>query len=190
MKKFRKREMLRVIDGGLRREMTYGSLRIVAAPRTSRPFTVEALVVEEDTWLIMSAEPQMAEAEEHPIRLMTDVINAVKEKAGSVKVRDGEPLRFLAIVHDVDSEPTWREEWIQSALIKILQEAASRKLTALGLPLLGTRHGRLEDLRFAELLASALLATAIYPLNRLWLIAPPERNARIIDRLQDLLNPV
>jgi hypothetical protein len=187
MKSSRVREKLQVIDGGLRRETKYGSLRIVAAPSSSRPFGIDALVVEEDTWLIMSAEPQIAAPEEHPIRLMTDVINAEKEAVGTVRVRTGDPLRFLAIVHDVDCEPTWREEWIRSALTHVFSEAARRRLAAVGLPLLGTRHGRLTVARFAELLASVLPAVDAPSLSRLWLIAATDQNAGLVDHLQSLL---
>jgi hypothetical protein len=150
---------------------------------------VEAVAVEEDTWLILSADPKITEPEAHPIRLMTDVINAIKEAVGSVRVQNGNPLRFLAIVHDVDCEPTWREEWVQSALINVFQEAEQRKLKAIALPLLGTRHGRLSATRFAELLAAALMGTAFNHLQRLWLVASVKQNAVVIERLQALLTP-
>jgi hypothetical protein len=67
---------------------------------------------------MMSASPTVCEPDIHPIRLMTDVINAEPEPIGSVVVRKGNPLRFLAIVHDVNQEPTWREEWVVIAFIK------------------------------------------------------------------------
>jgi hypothetical protein len=54
------------------------------------------MVFEEDTWLVMSAAPTVCEPEIHPIRLMTDAINAKPEPVGSVMVQNGDPLRFLA----------------------------------------------------------------------------------------------
>lgn len=187
MKKKSVRKNLRVIEGGLRRELTFGRLKIVASPQQSPPFAVQAVTVEEDTWLILSADPKIAPAEEHPIRLMTDLINTAKEKVGTVRVKGGHPLRFLAIVHDVDCEPTWREQWVQSALVDVLREAEKRRLAAIALPLLGTRHGRLQPARFAELLAAALLGSELTCLQRLWLVAPVDQNAVVIERLQALL---
>jgi hypothetical protein len=189
MKRPLRRKNLRVIEGGLRRQLTCGRLRIVACPQTSPPFAVQAVAIEEDTWLILSADPKIAPTEEHPIRLMTDLVNTEKEPVGTVRVKDGRPLRFLAIVHDVDCEPTWREQWVQSALAEVLQEAEKRRLGAVGLPLLGTRHGRLRPKRFAELLATALLGVELTHLTRLWLIAPVDQAAVVVERLQALLAP-
>ena len=188
MKGFFAREKLRVIEGGLRKEVTFGELKIVVCPEASPPFAMQAVAIEEDTWLIISADPQIVQSEEHPIRLMTDLMNSEKEKVGSVKVKEGYPLRFLAIVHDVDSEPTWREEWVESALVQVLREAERRRLGAIAVPLLGTRHGRLPTGRFAELLARALESVELAHLKRLWLIAPAGRLAAVTERLQDLLN--
>jgi hypothetical protein len=189
MKRPLRRKNLRVIEGGLRRQLTCGRLRIVTCPQNLPPFAVQAVVVEEDTWLILSADPKIAPTEEHPIRLMTDLVNTEKETVGTVRVNDGRPLRFLAIVHDVDCEPTWREQWVQSALAEVLQEAEKRRLGAVGLPLLGTRHGRLRPKRFAELLATALLGVELTHLTRLWLIAPVDQAAVVVERLQALLAP-
>lgn len=189
MKKRVIRKNLRVIDGGLRRQLTFGRLQVVLCPQTSPPFAVQAAVVEEDTWLILSAEPKLAPAEEHPIRLMTDLANAEKETVGTVRVKDGRPLRFLAIVHDVDCEPTWREQWVQSALVEVLREAEKRRLEAVAVPLLGTRHGRLRPKRFAELLAAALLSAELSHLKRLWLVAPVDQGAVVAECLKQLLAP-
>ena len=179
---------LRVIVGGLRRELTLGGLKVVICPEDSPPFAVQAVAVEEDTWLIVSAAPVIAQPETHPIRLMTDLMNTEKEKVGTVKVKEGHPLRFLAIVHDVDSEPTWREEWVQSALVQVLREAEKRRLNAIAVPLLGTRHGRLQAGRFAELLSTALGSVERMSLKRLWLVAPEGRIGEVSERLQDLLD--
>ena len=74
------RSNLKLIRGGLYRSVFYGALRIVAAPVDSPPFDVEAITFEEDTWLIMSADPESCEIEKNPIRLMTELIEAITEK--------------------------------------------------------------------------------------------------------------
>ena len=175
---------LRVFQGGLQREVYRGSLRIVAAGEKHQPFGVEAIAFEEDTWLIMSADPKVCEPEEHPIRLMTDLINTEPIPVGSVLVKGQSPLKFLAVVHDVDQEPTWKESWIEKALLGIFKEAEDRQLHSIAVPMLGTRHGRLQPTRFIDLLNRTLKLSKLEHLKRLWLITPPEFDREIVDQLQ------
>lgn len=175
---------MRLIDGGLHRETSFGHLRIVAAPENVAPFEVDAITFEEDTWLVMSADPKICEPQEHPIRLMTDLIETQPEPVGSVLIQDSQPLRFLAIVHDVNQEPTWREEWIESALREIFRKAEQRRLQAIGLPLIGTLHGKLNNQRFAALLGRVLQQATFKHLKRLWLITSPTITSDIIEMLE------
>lgn len=182
------RSRLRLIQGGRYSGLSFGPVRIVAAPEKSQPFAVDAIAFEEDTFLIMSADPKVCEPDPHPIRLMTELMNAQPETVGSVLVKGSNPLRFLAIVHDVNQDPTWKEAWVDSALSKIFQEAERRRLRAVGLPLLGTLHGKLEKQRFVVLLSRALMRASLHYLKRLWLIAPIGVNSKIIKMLKSELN--
>ena len=183
-KKQTRQTPLRLIDGGLHTETSFHHLRIVAAQETAAPFEVEAIAFEEDTWLVMSADPKICEPPEHPIRLMTDLIETKPEPVGSVVVQGNQPLRFLAIVHDVNQEPTWKEEWIESALREIFRKAEQRRLQAIGLPLIGTLHGRLNNQRFTALLGRVLQQITFDHLKRLWLITSPTVTAEIIEMLE------
>ena len=181
---------LRLVQGGLsRRPFFFGALQIVVAPSHVPPFEIDALVCEEDTWLIMSAEPREIEAPEHPIRLMTALIEAKPEPVGSVLVKGGYPLTFLAVVHDVDQDPTWNEDWIAEALINVFQEAERRRLRAIGLPLLGTRHGKLPVNRFPELLRRALEQHTLIHLKGLWLMTAGKNTKPIMDVLRSVFPP-
>ena len=181
---------LELIQGGLYCETSIGPVRIVAAPESQPPFKVNAMVFEEDTWLVMSAAPTICEPEVHPIRMMTDAMNAAPEPVGSVLVKKGDPLRLLAIVHDVNQEPTWNETWIEMALGGVFRAAELNKIPSMGLPLLGTKHGRLEKFRFLVLLADVLKQTDIHRLRQIWLIVPPESGAEIINALSDELKKI
>ena len=68
------RTTLRLIQGGLHSEISFGPVRIIAAPENIPPFELNARAYEEDTWLVMSADPKGCEPEVHPIRLMTELI--------------------------------------------------------------------------------------------------------------------
>lgn len=164
---------LRLIHGGLHRRVHIGRLRLAAAPETAPPFEVEAVVEEEDTHLVLSAPVALPEDPEHPIRLMTALLEEHGEEPGSVIARKGRPLRLLAVVHDLSAEPTWREDWVETTLENVLCETGRRRICSLALPCLATRHGRLEPQRFVVLLRQALVRHAPDSLQRLWLIVPP-----------------
>lgn len=178
------RQKFRLIQGGLQCQTVFASLNVIAAPEKSPPFKVDAIAYEEDTWLMMSAEPEIADPPEHPIRLMTDLIEAQPRAAGSVVVREKNPLQFLAIVHDVNQDPTWREQWVEACLEKIFNESEQRMLQAIGLPLLGTKHGRLGMKRFIFLLRRVLKQIAFKHLKHLWLVSPTPENTYIINWLE------
>jgi hypothetical protein len=180
---------LRLIRGGRRFEISLGSLRIVAAPEDAPPFAVDAVAAEDDTFVVLSAEPVVREPRVHPVRLWTQAIETQPEKPGRVLVRGKRPLRLLAIVHDLNQDPSWREEWIASALDGILREAESRKLRSIALPLLGTKHGSLEKQRFALLLQRALARASCSHLERLWLVIPDGTSCKILEMIESELQP-
>ena len=167
--------------------MFIGPLEIVAAPVENQPFDVEALAIEEDTWLIMSAEPETCEPNEHPIRIMTQMIEAKPEKVGTVLTHGKDPVRFLTIVHDVDQEPSFREEWLLAAIRNVFLGVERSGLKSLGLPFLGTRHGRLDTKRFIGLLSGILMETTFHSMTRLWLITPQGKDSITIEFLKSLV---
>ncbi|NVM25068.1 MAG: hypothetical protein HWN70_04000 [Desulfobacterales bacterium] len=174
---------MRLIRGGYPREISLGSVDIVAAPEDSPPFTVDGVAFEEDTFLVLSADRRVRDPREPLVRLMTRVIETRPETPGTVLVKGKRPLRLLAIVHDLNQDPSWREEWIVSALDGIFREAESRRLQSIALPFLGTSHGSLEKERFIELLRSALERMSPNHLKRLWLVVPAGASSRILETL-------
>jgi hypothetical protein len=158
---------------------------IVAAPDNRPPFKVDAVAVEEDTFLVMSADRKVHDPKEPLIRIMTRVIETQPKEPGSVFVKGGSPLRFLAIVHDLNEEPTWREDWIESALYTIFRETERRELSSIALPFLGTLHGNLDKERFLVLLRSALEKIPVTHLKRLWLVVPGKTSSKILEILQN-----
>ena len=178
---------LRLIRGGLQIQWWFHHIRIVAAPESNPPFEVEARAFEEDTFLIMSAKPEVCGIPEDPIRLMTDLINTKPEQVGSVRVQGTKPLRLLAIVHDVNQDPTWKRAWIKSALKEIWREVEQRKLTSVGIPLLGTLHGKLQMPNFVELFADTLMQAGHNFLKRIWLITPAKNTSVLMEMLKDRL---
>jgi hypothetical protein len=166
-----------------------GSVRIVVRPENRPPFRVDAVAAEEDTYLVMS-EPnaEIRDTDEHPVRIMTRAIEVRPAQPGSVLVKRGHPLRFLAIVHNFDLEPSCREEWVWSSLFGILCESERRRFSSLAMPLIGTVHGPLREARFLFLLRSVLDRVSPCHLKRLWLVAPSGASSDICGMLEALMH--
>jgi hypothetical protein len=174
---------LRLIRGGYP-SATVGSVRVVPAPQSSSPFDVDAIVHEEDTFLVLSADAVVRDPGEPILKTLTEAHEAEPETPGSVVVRGGHPLELLAVVHDLARDPTWKEEWVATALQNILVEAKNRELRSLSMPLLGSLHGKLAAGRVAELLGAALRNTPTGSLERVWLVAPADRCMTLLQLVQ------
>lgn len=181
-----KKNRLRMIKGGLQSEMLFGQVRIVASPEHSQPFEVDAIAFEEDTFLIMSADKEIRDPGNNMMKLMTKLIEFEPEPLGSVKIVQGKPLKFLAVIHDVNLEPTWREEWVEGSLHEIFNEIERLKISSFALPLLGTLYGNIDIERFITLLKRSIKKAPIKSLQRLWLIVPDRTSRDIIDLLQKI----
>ena len=158
----------------------------MATPGSDPPFPLDAVVVEEDTYLVLGAKPVAREMHESPERTLEEAESREPEIPGTVLVLEGSPLRLLAVVHDLDEEPSWREEWVASALVAVLQEAEARGIRSLSLPMLGTLYGSLEAQRFVELLREALGSTWLGRLENVWLVVPTDVPRHIFETLREL----
>ena len=172
-----------LIPGGRGSGIFIGSVRIIPAPEDQPPFPVEAIVFEEDTYLVLSADWEKIESNDHPVAIMVEAFETEPEKPGRVVVYEENPLRFLAVVHDLDQEPSWREDWIEKALEEVFREAERRKLQRIALPFLGTKHGSLEKERFAALFRGFLKCRPSPYHLRVWLILPRDPSLPVNDWL-------
>jgi hypothetical protein len=174
------RAKLSLISDEFGRAGRLGPVHVVVAPEDAPPFPVDAIAVEEDTHLLLSSDGVVDEPDEDFDELIAAAGEAPTITPGSVLVRKGDPLRFLAIVHDIDCEPTWQEEWIASAINGVIEEAEWRRLEAVAVPLIGTRHGNVETRRVALWLGRCLSRTASRFLKRVWVIAPAGSEAELM----------
>jgi hypothetical protein len=179
------RPRLEVIAGDTQRPFRFGAVTLVASPRHEPPFEPEVRVLEEDTWRLLSAPAVVSPGREHPIRLMTALIDDRPSSPGSLLISQ---RGWLAIVYDLDQEPICREEWIISAMSKLLERARRRRCRTLSLPLLGHAHGGLPWRRSLNLLIRALQepgADTPAPL-KIWLVIPAKLRGRTADALHAL----
>jgi hypothetical protein len=185
VKKITFKPRLRLIRGGRPSRFAMDSVDIVVAPENKPPFRADAVAFEEDTFLVLSAPVELNEPPEPLVRLLTELREMKPEKPGSVLVKGTPPLQLLAVVHDLNQEPSWKEEWVAKALEGIFRDTEQRKLHSLALPFLGTRHGSLDKERFLVLLHSTLEGIVTHSLKRIWLMLPPGFDPKILT----VLNP-
>ena len=169
---------LRLIRGG-RDGLALGPLRLTVAPADAPPFEVAATVREEDTWLVLSADPTVTPPTDSVMQIMTELLKAEPLALGSVAVGRGTPLPLLAVVYDLGEEPLCRPEWIESALRETFALVEQRQFATLAMPLLGVRHGRIPMERFAALLAQVIRETSFAHLRRIWLVTPETQVGQI-----------
>ena len=155
--------------------LTTTQVLIVACPAgMSLTTSLDGIVLEEDTYLVMSADAETTTEAEAPARILRSAVKFEPKPPGSVILERATPLRLLAVVHDLDHESTSREEWVASALAEVLLIADRENLSALALPMLGAGSGGLTYHRFAELLTMELHRAAPVRLRHIWLAVPPE----------------
>lgn len=177
----------RIIQGGKATRNSIGSIEVVPATTEAQPFPVAARIYEEDTWQIMSNYPIPHKIETHPIRIMTDLIDQQPLKAGDVLVRGNQ---WLALVYDLDQEPICNPDWIASALQKILALADQKRITALGLPLLGSEHGPLSGSQSLEIIINALHSFTGSHLQKVWLIVKDDQQQNVQQMINASAHPV
>lgn len=179
-----------VLPGGRRVSDAVAGVQIVVARGDDPPFAIDGQVFEEDTWLAMSTELDVIRSPDHPVRVMTLAWEAKPENPGSVTVKRGPPARLLAVVHDLDAEPSCTEEWVESALYEVFMSCTKHRLHALKLPLLGSKHGNLPATRFMALLRRSLQRAVdedgSLPLRRLWLARGSEPGDELLRALANL----
>ena len=91
-----------------------------------------------------------------PKAVLSGLDDAFPKTLGSLLIRDGEPIRMLAVVHDLDREPSWNEEAISESIRKVFQACGDGGIGRVAMPFLGTKWGTLAPHRFVRLLGDSL----------------------------------
>lgn len=158
---------------------------IVVAPKTLAPFDIDAVVEEQDTALIISEPGIITGPDDKPAWLLANKLESQSLlKPGSVIKRGANPLRLLAIVHDLDREPSWLSEWIAQALDNIIHLSYEQGFSSIQLSVLGAQHGRFDLEEFLQLLVIAL-NKAQGKLKKIWLVVPQEDCSKALSILKE-----
>ena len=118
---------------------------------------VDAVVEEQDTNLILGKSPVILETIESFPALVEKMGQQPREIVGNVLVKQSTPIRFIAIVYDVEHTPIGKKVWIEEAIRNVLAQCDQYKIKTLAMPLLGTRYGKLGEENIIQLLQDLLM---------------------------------
>lgn len=119
--------------------------------------TVDAVVEEQDTKLLLGKTQVIMETIESFPALVENMEQQVSERPGNVIVKQSEPKILIAIVYDVDHTPICEEAWIAEVLQNILAQCNKYKIKTLAMPLLGSTYGKLKEENILLLLQEVLI---------------------------------
>lgn len=139
----------------------------LANTATFRNLTLDAVVFEEDTHLILTLDRVMTHGEVHPIRLMTDVHTTRPHTPGSLISNDSS---WYGVVIDLDREQICRKEWIDSTYEQIGRRISLKRIRTIGVHLLGTIHGKMDVDFCLDRFVSAIGNWRSESLKDVWLI--------------------
>lgn len=143
---------LRLVGAPIR--LLVGGLEVSVSAELPAP--IDALIVEEDTFLVLSAPPEIRPVTEHPLRVFTALSEAAPLELGAIRVRGGAPLLIQAVVDDLALDPPGSLDAVRLALLAAWAEVDRRGLRRVGLELLGAMHGGLEPVSVVDLVKAGL----------------------------------
>jgi len=161
---------------------------IVVAPKAVSPFNIDAVVEEQDTALILSQPGKITDSGNKPAWFLANKLESQPLLTpGSVIKQEGKTIRLLAIVHDLDIEPSWSSEWITQALDNIIKVSNTQGISSIQLPVLGAQHGRFHIQDFLQLLVIAIKKSH-GKLKKIWLVVSQQDCSRTLSFLKELSN--
>jgi len=159
-------------------------IHIVVAPLQLPPFAVTAEVIEQDTARVLDEDLILLEPDETLGQLVREMATEPTLTPGSVWVTGSRPIRIQAIIHELDRQPTWREEYIREAWRGIVACCEEWAIDSLALPLLGTRLCAMDRRLSVRLLRELILESSPACLQRIWLRCPAGTQQQVLELLQ------
>ena len=144
------------------------AVRLSAARRTHLPPWIDAVVEEQDRWLVLGQGPERADRDpqgylqELGLTSVDELLAAASRSEpaplGAVLLRKTRPPRLLAVVHDLERTATLDDAAVAQALETILKLTVRASMRAVALPVIGYRNDARAVKAFAEGLGAALSA--------------------------------
>ena len=121
---------------------TRGNTRILLCHQRSRLPDKTILVLEEDTWRVLSPALSINELQEQPpVRVMTSLLDQEPSRPGDVVIQG---TRWYAINYDLEQDPICQTQWLRQSMHTILARAIENNISSLCIPLPGVAHGHIS----------------------------------------------
>ena len=133
------------------------STQILVINSSQQTVSADAIVEEQDTFLLLGASPVIQESEESYVTLVKKMERQKPLEPGHIIVKGTNPVRFIAVNYNIENNPVCCEGWIKTSLQNIFRECRKRKITSLLTPLPGTKYGKISKEFSMQLLTNALL---------------------------------
>jgi hypothetical protein len=158
---------LQLIHSQQNEPIKLGNIEIYCGAKISKvPFPVGVQIIEEDTWQILSADNKASISDEHPIRLMTGLIDQLPLSAGNLVVKGN---HWQAVIMDIDQNPVCRRGWIVDIYKQVFEQVLNDHISEISLPLLGVRHECVEMSDSLGILVDSIKLLQGDSLLRIWL---------------------
>jgi hypothetical protein len=150
------------------------------------PFPIEVDIVEEDTWQLMAADTVATDLDEHPIRLMTSLIDQQPATPGEV-IEKGNQWR--TVIFDLDEDPPCRPEWVKTALERVMELIVQHGINSLSMPLPAYQQHCLSCRSATRLLLDSLQMLPADKSLSVWLKIPGSGLEQVISELERQISP-
>ena len=149
--------------------------RVIQWHSLADELALDALVLEEDTGLVLSAPiSKLPAASEPAIRVMTALYDFREPVLGDVRVRRSPETSYrvlLAVVHDFGAPNTLLPSSISTALHEVFALCEHWRLCRIAMQPLGAVHGDLSTEEFLVLLRECLHLAPV-SLDTIWVLQP------------------
>lgn len=179
-----KKNKFTVLEGGRDKHVFVNGVTVQVSSDALPSMPIDVRVFEEDTFLVLTVDPVMRYKEEHPIRLMTEVSKSKPNKLGSVVINNNS---WYAVVHDVNQDPPWNDEWIRKAYKQVFLLAEIKKVRRIGLPLLGCVHGKFPTGQSLAMLHESIDASPFQFLQNILILVPHTSSKAIWKKLKEMV---
>ncbi len=144
------------------------------------PDIIDAEIIEEDTWQVLAADTTAGDLDEHPIRLMTSLIDQKPLSPGDVVIKG---KQWRAIIYNLDEDPPCNDEWTRQAYNQVHNLVEKKDIRSVSVSLPGVRYGCLEWRSSLALVLSELTINPGKKPLKIWLQVPRSRVADVVREL-------
>ncbi len=165
-----------------------GPVEISVCTADQHPYTVDAIVEEQDTNLLLDTKPVIQDTQESYRSLIKKMNRQKPLMPGQIITKNTIPARLIAILYDVERTPICSEAILTTVINILLDELNRHKLKSVAMPLLGSTHGKIAEQVFIKLLQQSLInKNPAYP-EKIVLMVPPGKLGYIKGAIGDYKN--